>query len=113
MVNTVALPFNAIAGNVSHLKHSVFSAKVVKKRAFGVETWVIDIGATSYIVCSMHLLTSFSEISHIVVALPDGEFAIVTHVGTTKLSSHITLINVLCVPSVSFNLLSVSALTHS
>ena len=38
MVNTVALPFNAIAGNVSHLKHSVFFAKVVNKRAFGVET---------------------------------------------------------------------------
>ena len=38
MVNTVALPFNAIAGNVSHLKHSMFFAKVVNKRAFGVET---------------------------------------------------------------------------
>ena len=36
-----------------------------------------------------------------------------THVGTLKLSSHITLTNVLCVPSFSFNLISVSALTHS
>ena len=36
-----------------------------------------------------------------------------THVGTIKLSSHITLTNVLCVPSFSLNLIFVSALTHS
>ena len=113
MVNTVALPSNVVAGNVSHLKHSVFSAKVVNRRAFGVETWVINTGATDHIVCSKHLLTSFSEISHTVVGLPNGESTIVTHVGTIKLSSHITLTNVLCALSFSFNLLYVSALTHS
>ena len=36
-----------------------------------------------------------------------------TDVGTIKLSSHITLTNVLYVPSFSFNLIFVSALTHS
>ena len=116
MVNIDDLPSNAVAGNVSHLKHSVFSAKIVNRRAFGVETWVIDTSATNHIACFMHLLTSFSEISHTMVELPNGESAIVTHVGTIKLSSHIIPPpppNVLCVPSFSFNLLSVSALTHS
>ena len=60
----------------------------------------------------MHLLTSFTAISYTVVKLPNGEAALMTHVGTLKLSSHITLTNVLCVPSFSFNLISVSALTH-
>lgn len=113
MVNTISLPSNVVAGNVPYLKHYVFFAKVVNRRAFSVETWVINTGATDHIVCSMNLLTSFNEISHIVVSLPNGETIVVTHVGTIKLSSHITLTNVLCVPSFSFNFLSVSALTHS
>ena len=113
MVYTVSLPSNGVVGNASCLTHSVFFAKVVNKKAFGVETWVIDIGAIDYIVCSMHLLTSFMEISHTMVELPNGEFALVTLVGTIKVSSYITLTNVLCVPSFSFNLLFVSALTYS
>ena len=113
MVNVVSLPTNAIAATVSCSPHSVFLAKVVNRKAFGVETWVIDTGAIDHIVCSMHLLTSFTAISHTMVEFPNGEAAVVTHVGTIKLSSHITLTNVLCVPSFSLNLISVSALTHS
>ena len=112
MVNATSLSSNAVAGTISS-PHSVFSAKVVNRKAFDVETWVIDTGATDHIVCSMHLLTSFTAISNSVVELPNGEAALVTHVGTLKLSSHITLTNVLCVPSFSFNLLSISAFTHS
>ena len=73
----------------------------------------MDTGAIDHIVCSKHLLTSFTTISHPVVELLNGEAALVTHVGTIKLSSHITLTNILCVPFFSFNLISVSALTHS
>ena len=113
MVNAVSLPTNAIAATISCSPHSVFSAKVMNRKAFGVETWVIDTGATNHIVCSMHLLTSFTAISHTMVEFPNGEAALVTHVGTLKLSSHNTLTNVLYVPSFSFNLISVSALTHS
>ena len=112
MVNAVSLPTNAIATTISCSPHSIFSTKVMNRKAFGVETWVIDTGATNHIVCLMHLLTSFTAISHTVVELPNGEAALVTHVGTLQLSSHITLTNVLCVPSFSFNLISVSALTH-
>ena len=43
------------------------------------------------------------------VQLPNGELA----VGTIQLSSHITLTNVLCVPSFSFNLLSVISMTNT
>ena len=94
MVNAVSLPSNAVAGTISYSPHLVFSAKVVNRKAFGVETWVLDTGATNHIVCLMHLLTSFTAISHTVVELPNGEAALVTHVGTIKLSSHITLTNV-------------------
>ena len=47
------------------------------------------------------------------VELPNGEAVVVIHIGTIKISSHITLTNVLCVPSFSFNLLYVSVITQS
>ena len=115
VANIVALPSNIVAGNPINFKHSMFSTKMVNRRAYGLETWVIDTGASIYIVYSMQLLTSYTEISHTMVELPDKEVVVVTHIGTIQLSSHITLTNVLCVPSPSFtfNLLSVSALTKS
>ena len=58
-------------------------------------------------------MTSYTEISHTMVELPNGEVALVTHIGTIQLFSQITLKNVLYVPSFTFNLLSVSALTKS
>ena len=72
MVNAISLASNAVAGIVSCSPHSVFSAKVVNRKAFGIETWVMDIGATDHIVCSKHLLTSFTAISHTVVEMPNG-----------------------------------------
>lgn len=47
-----------------------------------------------------------------VVELPNGESAQVTHVGSVLVSTNLTLQHVLCVPSFSFNLLSVSKLTQ-
>ena len=104
---------NIVASNLANLKHSVFSAKIINRRAYNSNTWVIDTDASNHIVCSMKLLTSYTEISHTIVELPNGEPAFVTHIGTIHLSSHITFTNVLCVPSFTFTLLSVSALTKS
>jgi hypothetical protein len=44
------------------------------------------------------------------VKLPNGQFVEVTHIGTVKISESFILTNVLCVPSFSFNLISVSKL---
>ena len=96
----------------SDLRHSIFSAHIVNKTAFDGDTWVIDTGATDHIVHSIHLFTKFTTVS-CVVALPNGEIAMVTHIGSITLSSILILHNVLCVPSFSFNLLSVSQLTKS
>ena len=40
--------------------HSVFSAKVVNRRAFNLDTWVINIGATDHIVCSVSVLSAIT-----------------------------------------------------
>ena len=98
-----------LAGN---LKHSIFSAKLVNRSTFSGSTWVLDTGASDHIACSLSLFQSYIAISHY-VELPNGEFAHVTHIGTVKLSNSLTLKHVLCVPSFSFNLVSVSQLTQS
>ncbi|XP_030941568.1 uncharacterized protein LOC115966477 [Quercus lobata] len=95
------------------LSHSVFSAQVVNRRVYDKWTWVLDTGATDHFVCSVDLLTSITATIQSLVHLPNGESAQVTHIGTVVLSPSLTLTNVLCVPSFSFNLLSVSTLTLS
>ena len=104
---TMAGTFNPTCSN---LRHSVFSAQITHRTAFGGNVWVIDTGATDHIVYSIHLLNDFTAVN-CVVALPNGETALVTHIGSICLSENLILTNVLCVPSFSFNLLSVNQLT--
>ena len=58
-------------------------------------------------------LTSITSIVHTFVYLPNEEQALVTHIGTVHISSSLILTDVLCVPSFTFNLISVSKLTKS
>ena len=95
------------------VSHSVFSTKVVNKRAYTSDIWVIDTRAIDHIVYSVNLLYSITAIARSVVELPNGETASVTHIGTIDLSSSLTLHNVLRMPSFTFNLLSVSTITKS
>ena len=66
------------------LRHSIFSAHIVNRTAFDGDIWVIDTGATNHIVHSVHLFTEFTTIS-CVVALPNGETSMVTHIGSITL----------------------------
>ena len=96
----------------SNLKHSIFSAKLVNRTAFGNDTWVMDTAASDHIICSISRFQSYTTASHYIVELPNSESARVTHIGSVKLSASLTFEHVLCVPSFSFNLLSVSQLTQ-
>ena len=74
--------------------------------------WIIDTGATDHMVCSISFLTTITSIVTKQVRLPNGNLAAVTNIGTVKLSTTLTLTNVFCVPSFSFNLISVSKLIN-
>ena len=98
---------------ISNLKHSIFSAKLVNKDMFSSTGWVIDTGATNHMV---HLVSFFTTITFTLnthVNLPNGEIALVTHVGTVKIIETLVLYDVLCVPTFSFNLISMSKLAKS
>lgn len=89
-------------------KYSMFSCSAQVKIYSFLHTWIIDIGATDHMVCSISLFTSITALVSHQVKLPNGHFAEVTHIGTIQLSEHLILTNVLCVPSFSFNLISAS-----
>ena len=71
LTNGVSSSSNAMLG--INLSHSIFSAKVVNKRAFSSNTWVIDIGATYYIECLVSLLSFITVVTNAIVQLPNGK----------------------------------------
>lgn len=82
MANNVSLPPQQTTPSVGifsqpnlGLKHSIFAAKVVNRTTFGYKTWVIDVGASDDIVCSMTLLHSITLVTNCIVELPNGESA--------------------------------------
>jgi len=97
---------------LSHPKYLVFSSchtSILPQP----HTWIIDTGAIDHMINSISLFTSITATISSKVKLSNGKFALVTHIGTVKISAHLTLTNVLCVSSFSFNLLSVSKLVQS
>ena len=96
-----------------NFSHFIFSTQVVDKHAYKSNTWILDTSAIDHMV---HSVTQFTENTSIVqtcVFLPNGEQALVTHVGIVQVTFTLTLIGVLCVPSISFNMIPVSKLTKN
>ena len=90
-----------------------FSAHIVDKQAYKSNTWIIDTVAIDYMVHSVSCLSTITYTINTFVYLPNGEKALVTHIGTVHISDHLTLYGDLCVPSFTFNLISVSQLTKT
>ena len=98
---------------VPTLEHFIFSTETVDRKIFSETDWVLDTRATNYMVHSVSCFTSVTATLNSFVNLPNDESALVTHAGTMKISKTLTLTNVLCVPSFSFNLLSVGQLAKT
>ena len=108
MLGTLStLPFNP------NLEHSISFAKTVNREAFSSTDWVIDTGATDHMIHSITYFSSITSTLNTHVNLPNGESALVTHIGTVKITEKLVLYNVLCVPSFNFNIISVSQLSKS
>ena len=95
------------------LHNSVFAVNHVNKTTYGNDVWILDTGATDHIVHSLSLFTHITSSISTFVQLPNGEKVTVTHIGTIQVTSTLKLENVLCVPSFTFNLISISQLTKT
>ncbi|KAL2933389.1 Retrovirus-related Pol polyprotein from transposon RE1 [Bienertia sinuspersici] len=72
--------------------------------------WIIDTGATHHITNNINCLIGVKSISPWPVGLPNGHTSMATLIGSVILSSRLTLKNVLYVPDLHCNLISVSQL---
>ncbi|CAN1146609.1 Retrovirus-related Pol polyprotein from transposon TNT 1-94 [Linum perenne] len=77
-----------------------------------LHSWILDTGASDHITCNLSNFASYHSISNTHITLPTGSHASATHIGTIVLDCGLTLTNVLYIPDFSFNLLSISRITH-
>ncbi|GAB2281771.1 hypothetical protein Dimus_039493 [Dionaea muscipula] len=78
------------------------------------ETWIIDSGASGHMTGSLGMLSDFSpNSSYPDVRVANGSYVSVRGMGHVTLSPTLTLSSVLYLPSLPFNLLSVSALIRT
>ena len=96
-----------------NLSHSIFSAHIIDRQAYKSNDWIIDTSAIDHMAHSVSCLTTITSIINTFVYIPNGEKALVTHIGTVHISDNLILYGVLCVPSFTFNLISISQLTKS
>ena len=72
--------------------------------------WIIDSGASHHMTGSLDLLLDVHNVKPCVVGLPNGDQTMATKEGTAKLGGCLHLTNVLYVPKLNYNLLSVGKL---
>lgn len=73
--------------------------------------WLIDSGASRHISGSLHLFTNLRQAhANSTISLPDGTIKYVSHLVDIVLSSKLILKDVLYVPSLNYNFLSVARL---
>ena len=94
------------------LEYSVFSSNVITTYIASTD-WILDSGAVDHMVHSIQFFTSITSIVQISVRLPNGDMTKDTHIGIVQVSPTLVLENVLCIPSFSFNLISISKLTQN
>jgi hypothetical protein len=96
--------FSKMSGNTFTLnvKHSIFhsSQNLPKLKPNQTDTpWIIDTRATDH---RVNCLLQLQPLCLHPVKLPNGDLVSITHIGTVRISEHLILTNVLCVPSYAF-----------
>ncbi|KAL0397063.1 UNVERIFIED_CONTAM: Retrovirus-related Pol polyprotein from transposon TNT 1-94 [Sesamum calycinum] len=98
--------------NYAHFDNE-FAGNTVIPTEIDENCWIVDSGASNHVSGNIALFHSYiKSASPHYIHLPDGSKRLVQYTGTVKLTSNITLENVLFVPQFSVNLLSVSQLCH-
>ena len=73
-------------------------------------SWILDSGATEDIFSSFTHFTSYHQINHFYVKLPNGNQVIANYSRTIFLNQNHIIGNVLYIPCFNFNLLSITKL---
>ncbi|KAI4323956.1 hypothetical protein L6164_023527 [Bauhinia variegata] len=76
-------------------------------------TWIIDSGAIDHMVFDSRQITNIGPSSQKSISIANGNETPITEEGSLSLANNLNLDSVLLVPSLSYNLLSVSQLTKT
>nr|GLL46085.1 copia protein (gag-int-pol protein) [Ipomoea trifida] len=74
------------------------------------DTWIIDTGASNHMTGNVNILHNVSNMTGCPVGLPDGRSTVATKKGLVNLDERLKMHNVLYVPELNCNLISVSQL---
>ncbi|XP_026431504.1 uncharacterized protein LOC113328696 [Papaver somniferum] len=74
--------------------------------------WIVDTGDTNHVTCKRDDMIDVKDIRACTVGLPDGKYAYSEKIGTVILPGGLRLDNVLYVPQITCNLISVTQLIH-
>nr|GMC97570.1 retrovirus-related Pol polyprotein from transposon TNT 1-94 [Ipomoea batatas]GMC97572.1 retrovirus-related Pol polyprotein from transposon TNT 1-94 [Ipomoea batatas] len=74
------------------------------------DMWIIDTGASNYMTGNVNILHNVSNMTGCPVGLPDGRSTVATKKGLVNLDERLKMHNVLYVPELNCNLISVSQL---
>jgi hypothetical protein len=78
-----------------------------------LDTWIIDSGASHHICATLSWFQSYSEITPMIIKLPNGNHVTTKFVGTIVFYPDFSLNGVLVVPNFNINLFFVSSLCHN
>lgn len=99
-----------LAGNISTITPVHFASSIKLISSVAMAQWILDSGATDHITPFVQLL-DHPTAANSVIHLPTGQTYVISYIGHITLPSNIKLLNVLCVPTFKYNLLSISKLT--
>ncbi len=92
------------------LFHSNASGSIDNVNGMHCFTWILDTGASFHMTGDRSLLVDLKDVNPSSVLLPDGLVATATQAGTLVLSDHLRLTDVLFVPRLKCNLISLITL---
>ena len=78
-----------------------------------LNTWIIDSGATDHIASNLSWFISYTQISPIIVHLPNGSQTTVSYKGIVQFSPSLVLHDILYLPHFNLNIISVSKITSA
>ena len=73
--------------------------------------WIVDTGASNHVTNDLSILMNVRTIQNCPVGLPDGQFTNSNQIGSVELNGGLILDNVLFVPTLNCNLISVTQLS--
>jgi len=95
---------------VHRLLSLIDSPKPSNENLSGNSDWLLDSGVTCHMIGDLKKLTELHDIHPIVIKMPNRQNSFANKQGVVRLNSSITLLNVLFVPGLTCNLISITKL---